>query len=65
MLLSVLMMIALKIGKEKGTIDEYKYYYNDKGKLVFINPTPLFQKAPKGISEIKVDRNFYIDTKQM
>ena len=39
--------------------------FNDNGKLVFINPTPIFQKAPKGISEIKVDRNFYIDTKQM
>ncbi len=39
--------------------------YNDKGNLVFIHPTPLFQKAPKGISEIKVDRNFYVDTKQM
>ncbi len=39
--------------------------YNDKGKLVFIYPTPLFQKAPKCIREIKVDRNFYIDTKKM
>ncbi|MEP7080375.1 MAG: M1 family metallopeptidase [Ginsengibacter sp.] len=39
--------------------------YNDKGKLVFIYPTPLFQKAPKCIREIKVDRNFYIGTKKM
>ena len=36
--------------------------YNDKGKLIFIYPTPVFQKAPKGVKEIKVDENFYVKT---
>jgi len=39
--------------------------YNDAGKLVFIHPTPVFQKAPKGVSTIKVDPNFYVDTKEI
>ncbi|MEO6905831.1 MAG: M1 family metallopeptidase [Ginsengibacter sp.] len=37
--------------------------FNDKGKLIFIHPTPLFQKAPKGVNEIKVDENFYVEVK--
>ena len=39
--------------------------YNDDGKLIFIHPTPIFQKAPKGVSEIKADENFYVDTKEV
>jgi aminopeptidase N len=39
--------------------------YNDHGKLIFIHPTPLFQKAPKEVNEIKVDENFYVDTKEI
>ena len=39
--------------------------YNDAGKLVFIHPTPVFQKAPKGVSTIKADPNFYVDTKEI
>ena len=37
--------------------------YNDIGKLIFIHPTSVFQKAPKEISEIKVDENFYVEVK--
>jgi aminopeptidase N len=36
--------------------------YNHKGKLIFIYPTPVFQKAPKDVKEIKVDENFYVNT---
>lgn len=36
--------------------------YDEKGKLIFIHPTPVFQKAPKGLKEIKVDENFYVET---
>lgn len=36
--------------------------YNNKGKLIFIHPTPVFQKAPKDLKEIKVDENFYVKT---
>ncbi|MGN6196196.1 MAG: M1 family metallopeptidase [Ginsengibacter sp.] len=39
--------------------------YNDKGKLIFIHPTPVFQKALKGLKEIKVDENFYVDVKDV
>jgi aminopeptidase N len=39
--------------------------YNDKGKLIFIHPTAVFQKAPKEVSEIKVDENFYVNTKEV
>jgi aminopeptidase N len=37
--------------------------YNSNGKLIFIHPTPVFQKAPKDVKEIKVDENFYVKTK--
>lgn len=36
--------------------------YNEKGSLIFIRPTQQFQQAPKGIKEIKVDENFYVNT---
>jgi aminopeptidase N len=39
--------------------------YNNKGKLIFIHPTPVFQKAPKDLKEIKVDQNFYVETKDV
>jgi aminopeptidase N len=39
--------------------------YDEKGKLIFIHPTPVFQKAPKGLKEIKVDENFYVETKDV
>jgi hypothetical protein len=39
--------------------------YNDKGKLIFVHPTPIFQRAPKGVSEIKVDENFYVEVKSL
>ena len=39
--------------------------YNDKEKLIFIHPTPDFQKAPKSVKEIKVDQNFYVQTKDV
>jgi aminopeptidase N len=39
--------------------------YDEKGKLIFIHPTPVFQKAPKGLKEIKVDENFYVDVKDV
>jgi aminopeptidase N len=37
--------------------------YNNKGELIFIHPTSVFQKAPKDVNEIKVDENFYVETK--
>ena len=39
--------------------------YDDKGKLIFIHPSPVFQKAPKDLKEIKVDENFYVDAKEI
>jgi len=39
--------------------------YDEKGKLIFIHPTPVFQKAPKRLKEIKVDENFYVETKDV
>jgi hypothetical protein len=39
--------------------------YNDKGELIFIHPTSVFQKAPKDVNEIKVDENFYVETKDV
>ena len=39
--------------------------YNDKEKLIFIHPTPVFQKAPKDLKEMKVDENFYVETKEV
>ncbi|HXS58570.1 MAG TPA: M1 family metallopeptidase [Hanamia sp.] len=37
--------------------------YDNKGNLIFIKPTQQFQPAPKGVREIKVDENFYVNTK--
>ena len=39
--------------------------YNNKGELIFIHPTSVFQKAPKDVNEIKVDENFYVETKDV
>jgi len=39
--------------------------YNEKGNLIFIHPTQKFQLVPKGVKEIKVDKNFYVDTKKI
>ena len=36
--------------------------YDNKGKLIFIKPTQQFQQAPKGVTKIKVDQNFYVKT---
>ncbi len=38
--------------------------YDNNGKLIFIHPTPIFQKAPANIKKIKVDDNFYVDIKK-
>ena len=67
---------VLEYKKENGTIfyrwtncvDHFNMplkIYNDKGKLIFIHPTPIFQKAPKGVSEIKADQNFYVEVKSL
>ena len=37
--------------------------YDNKDKLIFIKPTQQFQQAPKGVKDIKVDENFYVNTK--
>ena len=39
--------------------------YNNEGKLIFIHPTAVFQKAPKDLKEIKVDENFYVRIKDV
>jgi aminopeptidase N len=36
--------------------------YDSKGNLIFIKPTQQFQQAPKGVTKIKVDENFYVNT---
>ena len=38
---------------------------NGKGKLIFIHPTQKFQQAPKGVKEIKVDKNFFVFSKEV
>lgn len=38
---------------------------NSTGKYVFIKPTENFQAAPKDITDIKVDENFYVNTKEI
>jgi len=39
--------------------------YNEKGNFIFIHPTQKFQLVPNGVKEIKVDKNFYVDTKEI
>jgi aminopeptidase N len=39
--------------------------YDGNGKLIFIQPTQKFKKVPKGVNEIKVDKNFYVNTKEI
>lgn len=67
---------ALEYKKEKGKLwyrwtncvegfDMPVKVYNDKNELQFIFPTATFQSAPKTISEIKPDINFYIEIKSV
>jgi aminopeptidase N len=39
--------------------------YNENGKLIFIHPTQNFKTAPKGITDLKADENFYISVKKV
>lgn len=39
--------------------------YDESGKLVFIHPTQNFKVAPKGITDLKADENFYIFVKEV
>lgn len=39
--------------------------YDENGKLIFIHPTEKFKKVPKGVKEIKVDENYYVNTKDV
>lgn len=38
--------------------------FNDKGELVWIHPTDIYQAVLSGISNIKVDENFYVEVKE-
>ncbi len=37
--------------------------YDENGKVIFISPTQQYQQAPANVKDIKVDENFYIQTK--
>jgi aminopeptidase N len=37
--------------------------YDEAGKLIFIHPTTEYQEAPSNVKDIKVDKNFYILTR--
>ncbi|HET7119148.1 MAG TPA: M1 family metallopeptidase [Hanamia sp.] len=39
--------------------------YDANGKLIFIHPTEKFQPAPKNVDGIRVDENYYVNTKSM
>lgn len=39
--------------------------YDTNGKLIFIHPTEKFKQVPKGVNDIKVDENFYVNTKTL
>ncbi|MGN6602095.1 MAG: M1 family metallopeptidase [Ginsengibacter sp.] len=37
--------------------------YDQSGQLIFIHPTTEYQKAPSNVNDIKVDKNFYVLTR--
>ena len=39
--------------------------YNQNGKPIFIYPAQKFQQAPKDVKDIKADRNFYVNIKEI
>ncbi len=39
--------------------------YGKNGNLIFIRPTQKYQQAPKGVKDIKVDENFYVNTREL
>ena len=39
--------------------------YNSKDELIFIHPTTKFQSLPYKLKEIRVDENFYVNTKDV
>ncbi|MEO6820844.1 MAG: M1 family peptidase, partial [Ginsengibacter sp.] len=39
--------------------------YDTANNLVWIYPTEIFKKAPENVTSIKIDENFYVNTKNL
>lgn len=51
-----------------NAVDDFKMpvrVFNDAGTLVWLYPTNEFAEAPSGVSTIKVDKNFYVKSREI